>query len=224
MTALTIKYLRKRTLRSFRLILVDNATKDTTPYSGMLRRGWDTYIRLSENRGLEVAKNIGLEKVKSEKFIDTDNDILVPKLDPCWLDQLNALMTMQPEFAAVALRPQILVGVGPIFNSLQNIVENNVVGGSMRMMNTKAVRDAGGWSDVLMENRKEEWEICGKLKAKGFKVGFARELFCYHMFGEDHNWGYGEGDNYHGKPRCDYVDSAFEVDEETLVPKFKHNQ
>ena len=71
----------------------------------------------------------------------------------------------------------------------------------MRLMRTDAVRAVGGWrsdpKDMNEANRGEERHICGKLKAKGYKVGYATDIDCYHLFGPD-NWGYDmEVEHYH---------------------------
>lgn len=210
---------------SFRLIVVDNGSTDGTPE--MLReklRVYDELILLPENYGLEYAKNIGLDRVTTPRFIDTDNDCLVPLLDPPWIDQLNGLMDTHPEFGAIALRCQIHVGVGPLFKDAPEVKEFSVAGGSMRLMDTALVRGVGGWRDEKGQNRSEEWHISNKLRAKGKKVGYSRDIFTHHMFGEDHKWGYGEYDHKHGNRSCPYVDSMFNIDPITCIPDKKYNQ
>lgn len=223
-TARVLKYLSDRTRSPYRLIIVDNASTDGT--RELLKTVPEPHkvILLPENKGLEVAKNLGLEHVTSELFVDTDNDILVPDYDGAdWLKELTILMDTHPDFAAIALRPQILVGVGAIFRKDGDVVENNVCGGSMRMMRLSAVKAAGAWRDQFT-NDSEEWHICGALKKMGHKVGYAKDLFCYHLFGNDRHWGYGgEVDRRHGNRECAYLDSMFKVDEKTLVPQFQHN-
>lgn len=210
---------------TYRLIIIDNFSTDGT-------REWlienikdpNILILLNQNLGLERAKNIGLTLVASEYYVDSDNDILVPKLSPQdWLTELHALMVKNPEFAATAMRCQFHVGAGNFFKDAPEIAENNVVGGSMRMMKTDIVRRVGGWRNQY-ENRSEEWNISGKLKKEGYKIGYARDIFCYHMFGEDHAWGYGANDHGHGDRKCAYVDSMFPHDPITLVPVNRKNE
>lgn len=220
----TLKYLNERTRSPFRLIIVDNASTDGTREVLQSIPAPHQVVLLPENLGLEKAKNIGLGYVQSDLFVDSDNDILVPDYDGAdWLQRLTGLMNEHQEFGAIALRPQILVGVGAIFRREGEVVENNVCGGSMRMMRTAVVKAAGAWRDKFT-NDSEEWHICGELKKMGYKVGYAKNLFCYHLFGNDNHWGYGgELDRRHGNRECSYTDKMFTVDERSLVPDFQHN-
>ena len=168
--------------------------------SGVIKR----FIPLPENAGLQRAKNFGLEYVTSELFVDTDNDCLCPLLSPDWLARLVGYMHDYPAFGAIALRPQVLVGVGPIFKGAPEIVQNNVVGGSLRIMRTEVIKSLGGWEDIN-DSRREEWTICNKLRNNNWKVGYARDIFTYHLFGES-NWGYAEGiEHYHNPASAIYA-------------------
>lgn len=222
-TKKVIEHLIERTTSPFRLIIVDNASSDgTMDYLNKIKADTGLIKRLIPskiNLGLQAAKNLGLEYVESNYFVDTDNDCLCPKLDPDWLARLRSFLDQYPDFAAIALRPQVLVGVGPIFKDAKEIVENNLAGGSFRIMRTQLVREVGGWVNDF-ENRREEWEICGKLRRKGFKVGYTRDIFTYHMFGE--NWGYDENiPHYHNQASRVYAKDA-EYDPITMEP-LKHN-
>lgn len=189
----TIRYLEERTQIPYRLIIVDNGSTDETPITLPVLA--DEYIQLDSNYGLQYAKNIGLAKVRSEPyFVSTDNDILCPELDPDWLAQEIALMDAHPDYAAIALRPQVFVGGlpgTPFEQVVGDIRECSHVGGVLRIMRTKAVRQVGGWRNLPMPGRgHEEIDICGKLRQQDWKVGYAKNLFAWHAFGE--NWGYGD--------------------------------
>lgn len=194
-TTKSLESIFSRTKYPYRLIVVDNDSSDGT--KGYLRdlhqQGKIHELILnSENIGLERALQKGLEKVESGRFVTTDNDCIAPSLNPCWLEQLYDLMNENTEFAAVALRPQVLIGVGQIFkNQKGDVVENNVCGSSFRMIDTVVAKEVGGWTDRFENGGRgnEEHDICGKIKAKGFKAGYAKEIFTYHLFGEA-NWGY----------------------------------
>jgi GT2 family glycosyltransferase len=142
---------------------------------------------------LEYAKNVGLAEVQSEYFVSTDNDILCPLLDPDWLAQEIALLDAHPEYAAIALRPQVFVGglPGIPFEKVEgDIKECAHVGGVLRIMRTQVVRDVGGWGNAPGRGH-EELVICGKLRSAGFQVGYAKNLHAWHCFGTaDAPWGY----------------------------------
>lgn len=200
--------LKKHTTTPYRVILVDNCsdkvTQDTlwdAREAGLI----DVLILLDKNYGLEPAKNYGLHFVKSDLYCDTDNDILVPPAGKHgdWLSQLIALLENDEKMAALACPPQVFIGAQKeqMFKDAPEILERDFVGSSMRLMRTKAVREVGGWrsnpKDMNEANRGEERYICGKLKARGYKVGYARDVEVFHMFGEG-EWGYQEGvEHYH---------------------------
>lgn len=209
-------------LESFRLIVVDNGSKFETAkiLANFKNMNYiSVLILLDENYGLEKAKNIGLQFVKSQRFVDTDNDIIAPRVKPDWLTQLHGLMDEHEEFGAIALRPQILMGVGPIFKNGGKVVENNVCGGSLRMMRKDLVK---GWDDIVRNEGRgqEEFDICNKIKSKGFKVGYAKNLWCYHIFGD--NWGYELGKQ--GKRALDFAPVDEEYNSLTCEPLKKHNE
>jgi GT2 family glycosyltransferase len=197
-----VEHLVKRTTVPFRLILVINEY-DTLKSAEIMAdikyrlltqrpeipKEWLVLANV-ENLGLEAALNQGLKYVESEIFISTDNDILCPRMEPCWLTQLLELMNVHGDYAAIALRTHIFVADGNFFHGrTEPVIERSHVGGSLRAMQTNAVRAVGGWQGRPGRGA-EEKDICGKLRSVGFKVGYSNRIRCYHMFGK--NWGYGD--------------------------------
>ena len=191
MTARMITELEDKTDVPYRLTVVDNDSPDEMQ-QGLLNFKMEGLIHnlilLSENIGLEPAKNIGLGFVKSPWFVSTDNDCLPSQ---CWLGKLVQLTCDNPDYVAISCRTQVMIGTGNIFEGHEDeeILEFPHPGGSLRIMNTQAVLDVGGWRNDVNSRGQEEKYICGKLREKGFKTGFAVKIKTYHMFG-DGNWGY----------------------------------
>ena len=186
---LCIETLKKNTTTPYRLIVIDNGSEKD--FSNWLNDNSDIYVRLDKNIGLESAKHIGMEFVESELFISTDNDILVPK-DGDWLASLISLKERNPDFASISLRPQVLVGTGDIFGvNPPEVKEFTHVPGYMRLMETKLVKDLGAWNDKRELRGHEEYWISERIIAAGRKCGWASNIHCYHLFGDD-NWGYKE--------------------------------
>jgi hypothetical protein len=152
-----------------------------------------------------------------------DNDIIVSEY---WLAKLKNLLTSNNEFGAVACRPQVLIGVGNIFKDAPELVKTNVVGGSARLFKTEAVKKAGGWTDVIKNNGRgaEEWDICGRLGVYGYSVGFARDIWCYHQFGNNGNWGYDNLEDYKMGRTLSHSPNDGEYNPKTMEPKIKHNE
>jgi len=192
MTKLVIQTILRNTPRSaFRLIVVDNGSDDTLYLENAHSDGIIDELILNEtNLGLEPARNQALMKVKGEFFVCADNDCL-PQKD--WLENLTSLMTLHPDYGAISLRTQVMIGTGNIFDGKEDedIVEFPHPGGSFRIMRTEKVRLLGGWRDVPGRGT-EERHICGKIREIGFKTGFAVQVKCLHLFGpkETDRWGY----------------------------------
>ena len=189
-TRRSIAYLRERTQYPFRLIVVDNGSTDGTPLYLHGNSEVDVLYLNRANDGIHFGWNKCLQAVESEFFVTVDNDILCPKLDPCWLSKLYDLMEKYPRFGTISCRPQILVGErGDLFDNAPEVLERPWVGASLRLMRTWAIKRVGGWKDVVAPGRNnEERYICAKLKEQGYLAGYARDLRCWHMFGV--NWGY----------------------------------
>ena len=191
-TEKVIKCLRKNTTTPYRLIVIDNGSKFN--FRNWLNYVADVYVKLDRNYGLEYAKNIGMNFVQSDLFISTDNDILVPKPEGSkdWLSRLIELMDNHPEFGAIALRPQVLVGTGDIFGkNPPEVLEFSHVPGYMRIMDSELVRKLGAWKDKRPLRGHEEYWISERIIKAGRKVGWASNIRCYHLFVDD-NWGYGK--------------------------------
>lgn len=189
-----------------RVIVVDNGSQNTEHLEKARRDGLiDVLILLDKNYGLEPAKMYGLPFVRSPLFVNTDNDCLPqPRVGGTdWLTKLVQLMYDSPRYAAIACPPQVFVGADrdKVLSSVGSIVEWDKAGGSLRLMRTDLVRDVEGWrsspSDMVEANRSEEWHICGKLRSLGYKVGYAKDVECFHLFGNDGEWGYGKVPHYH---------------------------
>lgn len=195
-TKKTIDYIKDRTKSPYRIIVVDNCSTDgTQDYLVSLKRDKviGHLILLEENYGIHMAKNYGLSLVRSEPYyIDTDNDLLCPKLEPDWIEQLKGLMDRNPEYGAIACTPQALIGSGKGgFEEGPEVIKMGHVGAHLRMMRTKAVRDVGGWERKWDAKRNSEdgW-IATQLGKLNLDVGYARDIHCWHQFGDDNNWGY----------------------------------
>lgn len=195
-----IKHLVERTKRPYRLILVVNGTEEHSLetvndyYDLHHKKIIDHLILLGKNYGIHAGKNVALPLVRSEYYIDMDNDILVPELEPDWTVQLEELIRKHPEFGSISLRPQVLVGrSGAEFDVLDEVVTFSHTGAHGRIMNTQAVKKGGGWEKTWEAKRNhEDRYIASVLSQQGLKSGYAKNLHCFHLFGteEQDPWGY----------------------------------
>lgn len=186
---------------TYRLIVIDNWSPKTQALRliELQQEGLIHELVLNDsNRGLEPARNQGMELVKSQYVVTTDNDCLPmkPDDDDDWLTKLIKLMDTHPDYAAISCRTQVMIGTGNIFEEYEDddIVPFGHPGGSLRIMRTEAVRQVGGWRNEEKGRGSEERFICGKLQEAGFKTGFAVKVKCLHLFGDrsrgTDRWGY----------------------------------
>lgn len=194
MTDKAIDALKKNTTVPFRLIVIDNGSDSL--FQRYLKEEADVYVKLDKNYGLEYAKHLGMEFVDSPYFVSMDNDILVYKYEPDWLYQLLNLLDRNPDFVAIAPRPQILVGTGMyMFETEDELVPFGHVPGYARLMRTEWVRKTGAWSDKRELRGHEELWIGQKAAEDGVKMGWATKIRCWHLFGQEDtdSWGYPKG-------------------------------
>jgi glycosyltransferase involved in cell wall biosynthesis len=194
MTGHCIQAIKQNTKTQYRIILIDNGSNWVAQesYPSMV----DIYIKLDRNYGLEYAKHQAMNFVTSKYFVSMDNDILVYNYDPDWLSQLVRLIEKNTEYAAIACKPQILVGTGMyMFQTDKELIDFPHVPGYARIMNTQIVNEVGAWNEFREMRGHEELWIGEALKRRGYKMGWANRIECYHLFGDKDTdpWGYKRG-------------------------------
>jgi glycosyltransferase involved in cell wall biosynthesis len=216
LTAQCLSRLFNYTKTPYRLTVIDNGSTDGTKDLLMsLKNKIDNIILLDKNYGLEYARNTALRHIHSPYCVFFDNDLLVPNLEPDWLSQQIALIKKYPEYGCIALRPQVLVGAVEQ-NPDTEVIENNHVGATFMMFPTVLIKGIG-WDDSFT-NRVADWRLGDLFKEKGLKMGWARDIRCYHIFGK--NWSYPEGvSHFHREiwPPAEHYDNV-KVDPDTLRP------
>jgi GT2 family glycosyltransferase len=187
-TAETIKYIKERTTTPYKLFLLDNG--GNSEFASQV----DYYVGFKQNMGIHAIWNTALALATTDYFITTDNDILVPSLDPDWLSQMIKFMDERPDYGAISMHPHVFIGaLGIDPNDPQDVVERNMCGAVMRIMRRSAVMQVGGWEHKIDPRRNhEERTICSRLQDNGYKVGICSRIRAYHNFGKKvgGNWGY----------------------------------
>ena len=214
-----IQYLKERTKTPYTLFLLDNGGNSE------FRKDVDYYVGFGQNMGIHAAWNTALALSTTDYFITTDNDLLVPDLEPDWLSQMIKFMDERPDYGAISLHPHIFIGAAGIDPKDEDVKERNMCGAVFRIMRTAAVKQAGGWENKIDPQRNhEERTICSRLQGVGYKVGIASRIRAYHLFGE--NWGYppeiSPEQQGHRADLAEYVkqfDQPSAYDEKTWLPK-----
>lgn len=220
LTEKCLEHLFSRTKSPYRLTVIDNGSNDGTQdllVSYYFQNKIDNLILLDRNYGLEYARNTALRHLHSQYCVFFDNDLLVPDLEPDWLNRQIALMEKYPQFGCVALRPQVAVGArNDLWDTSDEIVENNHVGATFMMFKTQLLKEIK-WDDTFT-NRVADWRLGDILKEKGLKMGWAKNIRCWHIFGK--NWSYPQGvEHFHREiwPPPEFYDNI-KVDPKTFQP------
>jgi SAM-dependent methyltransferase len=195
----TVESIYERTSFPFRLWVIDNHSSDeTTDYlkKAKLHGYIHDYLILDENVGLAGAFTKGFEHVNgigtgiSEKFICTQDDIVPPKLYPCWLERLIHLSEKyQDEYSAIAMRIQ-RTRHKDIDESKELIPASNSCPSVFRIMKKQDAIDMGlfgiakHWETVSFSNKMKQ---IGKPK-----LALATHLYADHT-GFENNKGFPAG-------------------------------
>ena len=104
---ITIKAIKKRTEYPYRLIVIDNGSDDGTIewiLNAYVNKKIDDIVLLGVNIGLGKAFQEGFKKVKSEYFITCTDDVIPPKVNPCWLTQELETIKNNPEYGGITMK------------------------------------------------------------------------------------------------------------------------
>lgn len=200
LTENTINYLIARTKHPHRLFVVDNHSTDGTwKMLKQMEKDEKIYlaVRYSRNVGIHMAHNLGLSLIDSDYCVSMDNDIYVPDVEDgkCWLERLVNLMDdpKNKNYSAIACQPHVFLGAKGLENAKNGVYEAPMCGAVARIMRTDIIKRVGGWDRRYDANRNhEEKTICSRIQSIKGKVGYAKDIICYHDFGDDNNWGYKE--------------------------------
>jgi len=103
----TIDAINENTKHPYRIIVVDNNSSDGTCKWLVLAKGVgliSEYLLLDKNLGLATGLSEGFKLVKSEYFVATQDDLIPPDLDPCWLERLVDLFKKyEKDYGGIAM-------------------------------------------------------------------------------------------------------------------------
>ena len=186
-----IPAIKERTLYPYRLIVVDSNSNDET--TDLLRRYdktgvIDTLILIKKNIGQASCQNIGLEHVKSKYFITTQDDLLCPKLMPCWLERLKHLIEKHEDYGSICLRIERTRRVD--WDESEDIIRNyKSMPSVFRIHRTAEMKLLG---ETPFGNRRH-WEspvFAASMKSLKKKFGMATHIYCSHLGFMSRNKGY----------------------------------
>lgn len=221
----TIKELYARTTTPFRLIIVDNASKDNTPsYLKKIEQEKDNVkvVYLKDPVNICQAYNAGFKEVESELFITMQDDIIIPELEPDVIQQLIGLMKKYPEHGGIGCRIQRIPNINWNSGNEDLVSARKALSAYFRIQRKQDVIDMGGFGN-------RHWDDLAFVQQMRTKFGkdcsWAKNLWCNHT-GYCANRGYAEGMGRpwgtSGSGLQDTIGKPYpEIDPKTNVPLLK---
>ena len=180
-TLTSIDSIKRQTYKNYEIIVIDDATPDST-YAVIKKKYPDvTLIRLKKSVG-RSAHNVGLRKAKGEVLIPLDADMYLPKN---FLRKLVNKFNTFPEINFIA--PNLIHPTKkgfqwrPVYEVRQAVHGGYECAGGFPMMRRKAFKKVGGFNpDIFLYV--DEWEYLIRILRAGFKVIYFPDLIAYHTY------------------------------------------
>ena len=169
---------------NYEVIVVNDGSSDRTLE---IAESYD-YIKLisQENKGLSVARNVGLAAATGDIIAYTDSDCVA---DPDWLTYMVAKFLSSglsavggpnfppPEDSLVPSCVAVSPG-GPTHVLLSDEVAEHIPGCNMAFRR-EALEEIGGF-DPLFRNAGDDIDVCWRLQDKGYTIGFSPAAVVWH--------------------------------------------
>jgi len=201
-----LQSLEKLTYPDYEIVLVNDGSKDRT--AEIARQYTKVRVVDTPNQGLSAARNVGLAEATGEIVAYTDADT---RVDPDWLTFLvqpflhsdvvasggpNVVPPDDPPIAqCIARAPG-----GPTHVLLDDRIAEHVPGCNMAFRRD-ALLAIGGFNPIYLRAG-DDVDVCWRLQARGWKIGFASSALVWHHHRASVNayWrqqvGYGEGETW----------------------------
>lgn len=169
----------------YEVIIVNDGSKDGT--REISERYPDFTLINQPNRGLSVARNVGMQAATGEIIAYTDSDCVV---DPDWLTYLAYKFVHggfvavggpnfpPPEESAVAAYVAASPG-GPTHVLLNDEVAEHIPGCNMAFTK-QALLEVGGF-EAIFAAAGDDVDLCWRLQNKGYAIGFSPAAMVWHF-------------------------------------------
>jgi GT2 family glycosyltransferase len=193
-----LRCLKAQTIQPIRILLVDNASTDSSlTDAGELAKNV-TLLPMNDNLGFAAANNLGLSECDTE-FVALLNPDALPEAD--WLEHLLEAAHARPEAAAFGSRqlcydnPEILDGIGDIYH-ISGLAWRNSYGkhqqpkdltargifspcAAAALYRRQALTDAGGFDEDFFCYM-EDVDIGFRLRLAGHKAIYVPDAVVHH--------------------------------------------
>jgi len=188
----TIAKIYERTKYPYRLIVVDNGSTDGTQewiknakVNGFIQE----HVFLPDNKGLAYGLTEGFKRVKSDFFITTQDDIVPPDLNPCWLERMLHLAEKYPDYGGLAMRIQ-RIRHRDVDESKDLIDSPSSLASVLRIQKKKDIEAIGGFG---VRQHWESTSFVRKMMPIKKKFAFTTHLYANHIGFMVENKGFKKG-------------------------------
>jgi glycosyltransferase involved in cell wall biosynthesis len=169
---------------NFEVIVVDDGSKDATRE---IAERFPFRVIHQENKGLSVARNVGIEASSGEYVVFTDSDCVV---DPDWLTYLIGAMGRHgwiaaggpnlppPEHSRVPACVAVAPG-GPTHVLVNDDVAEHIPGCNMAFRRD-VLRDVSCF-DHIFTAAGDDVDLCWRLQNRGLQIGFSPAAMVWHF-------------------------------------------
>jgi FkbM family methyltransferase len=218
----TIDELYNRLKTPFRLIVVDDMSIDgTAEYLKEQKENGRVHVfEQLDNSNICQAFNKGYEFVESDYFITMQDDITVPELEPCVIEQLIDLMEKYPDHGGIGCRIQRIPNMNWLDGDLSPA--RKALSAYFRIQKKK---DFEGMEFPFGNRQWDDLAFITIMRGeKGKECSWANNLWADHSRGYCQNRGYNVkprkwGTGIHTRLTQDFIDKPYPViDPKTNIP------
>jgi len=221
----TLTGIKERTKHPYKLIVVDNFSDDGTQdfLRQETKKGFIQILILNDiNLGQTAAFNKAFAYVDSETFIVTQDDLIPPDLEPCWLEQMDYLLRKNKGLGGLCMRIQRVPNIH--FDNENEITPcRKACPAYLRIQYKEDLLKLPN----LFGNRMyhEDSHFQDLIQSIDKKCGFTTHIFADHCSYMKPNKGYGDRINYAGynaeRNKVPSYKPYPKIDPKTNIPQLK---
>lgn len=174
-----LENLKAVTRYPMQLICVDDGSRDQGDTIDYFCEVCDTPIRIPQNSGVSVARNLAFQVARGYPIVFLDNDMFPP---PGWLSILREEIDKDSRIGILAAIPSNEIDRLKKPASPDGLIDFSNVGGGCTAI-TPRCHAAVGYFDERMVNAGEDTDYCYRAIERGFRVVSTPRLIIHHESG-----------------------------------------